>query len=276
MREIEQLIWDWRKELAPRIGPDRLEEIEEHLRELIELHLRSGTPPADAFRKAVERLGSTEIISKEFEKLQAPMWWPARLAIFGMVATFLAAPFLGYRFSSKPNGYLLAAHVFAITIGYVMTFHLGALGICYTLQRQFGEFSASRLRSLSNICFGFSCVAAIFTTIGTVLGMVWASRAWGRAWAWDAKETGAFVTIIWLLMLAVAGRRHLVSAHVLMLMSIVANFIVGMAWFAPNLTGLHAYHHLMSVMLAIVGVGNGVFLLFGLAPAGWLRSRAAR
>src|SRR4051812_47664475 len=112
MREIEQLISEWRKELARRIGPERLEEIEEHLRELIEVNLRSGTPPAEAFRKAADRLGSTEIISKEFEKLQPPMWWPARLAIGGIVATFLLAALLVSRFFIKANDYLLAAHVF--------------------------------------------------------------------------------------------------------------------------------------------------------------------
>src|SRR3954468_5205907 len=112
MREFEQLISEWRKQLTPRIGPQRLEEIEEHLRDLIEAETTSGAPPAEAFRTAAARLGSPETISNEFEKLQPPMWWPARLAILGIIATSLLAPFLVIRFFSKPNGYLLAAHVF--------------------------------------------------------------------------------------------------------------------------------------------------------------------
>ncbi len=33
-------------------------------------------------------------------------------------------------------------------------------------------------------------------TIGTFLGGIWANESWGRYWSWDAKETWAFISII--------------------------------------------------------------------------------
>ncbi len=33
-------------------------------------------------------------------------------------------------------------------------------------------------------------------TIGTFLGAIWANESWGRYWSWDAKETWAFISII--------------------------------------------------------------------------------
>lgn len=33
-------------------------------------------------------------------------------------------------------------------------------------------------------------------TVGTFLGGIWANESWGRYWSWDAKETWAFISII--------------------------------------------------------------------------------
>ena len=43
----------------------------------------------------------------------------------------------------------------------------------------------------SMIMFGF-----LFFTAGTILGAVWAAKAWGGFWSWDPKETWAL--IVWL------------------------------------------------------------------------------
>lgn len=40
-------------------------------------------------------------------------------------------------------------------------------------------------------------VGLVFTTVFLVTGMIWAKRAWGVAWAWDARMTSALV--LWLI-----------------------------------------------------------------------------
>src|SRR5687768_12953966 len=40
-------------------------------------------------------------------------------------------------------------------------------------------------------------VGFVFATVFLVTGMIWAKRAWGIAWAWDARLTSALV--LWLI-----------------------------------------------------------------------------
>jgi ABC-type transport system involved in cytochrome c biogenesis permease subunit len=53
------------------------------------------------------------------------------------------------------------------------------------------------MRSLTRVTFLLGCVAAGLTAIGIILAMFWARTEWGRYWAWDEKEIGAFVVIVW-------------------------------------------------------------------------------
>jgi hypothetical protein len=282
MREIEQLILEWRKNLASRFGPERLEEIEEHLREAIEKGLAAGLGAREAFDAAVKRLGTPEAISAEFEKLRPAMWWPARLAIAATVLTAVLLPaLLAFRFAGRPSDYLLSVHVFAITMGYLLTFLLGALGICYVSQRSLGELTPSLTQSLNRISFGFGMSALVLTAIGTILAMLWAQRAWGRAWAWDPKELGGLATLAWLTCVTISARRERTRTRAVMLMNVLGNIVVGIAWFGtagygrfgrlPASTGVPIF----SILCGLIIVGSLAFFLLGLAPAGWLRRNRA-
>lgn len=282
MREIEIFIAEWRKKLIGKVPPERIKEIEEHLRELVDERMRKGASEKNAFDAAVKMLGSTEAISAEFEKLEPTLWWPARIAIaVAAVAAFLLPALLLIRFHNRPPeflwaNYVLGIHVYAVTLGYGATFLLGGLGICYVCQRMFGYLSPGRMRSISKLCFEFSLVAAILTGFGIVLGMIWTAGAWGRIWSWDAKETGGLVTFVGLLAIAICSRRKIVSTHALMLMTLLQNIVVATAWFAPNLTAAHAYRTATYSMLALTTAASIVFVLLGFAPAGWLKLRKAR
>jgi hypothetical protein len=282
MREIENLIVEWRKKLTGKVAPERIEEIEEHLREIIDEGTRKGLSEKSAFDAAINTLGSTEAISAEFEKLEPPPWWPARIAIAVAAITALLLPaLLLVRFQNRPAeflwaNYILGAHVYAVTLGYGATFLLGGLGICYVCQRLLGDLTPGRMRSLSTICFQLSVAAALLTGLGVILGMVWASGAWGRIWAWDAKETGGFATFIGLVTIAICSRRKTISTHALMLMTVLQTFVVAMAWFAPNLIATHAYRTASASILAVTTAASIVFFILGLSPAGWLKPREAR
>ncbi|MGH2726691.1 MAG: c-type cytochrome biogenesis protein CcsB [Actinomycetota bacterium] len=48
--------------------------------------------------------------------------------------------------------------------------------------------------TFDNLAFRSHAIAFPIWTFGTICGAIWASKAWGRYWGWDPKETWAFVT----------------------------------------------------------------------------------
>src|ERR1035438_8307115 len=72
MFDLDQTISDWRRKmLAAGIKtPVPLEELEIHLREEIEQHIKSGLNEAEAFQAAVEKIGQADQLQKEFKKVK--------------------------------------------------------------------------------------------------------------------------------------------------------------------------------------------------------------
>src|SRR5688572_14482916 len=137
MHRLEQQIADWRKNMtADRgIGRETLEELENHLREMIDEHLRRGLSESEAFQKAMAQVGSPLAISSEFGKLTHSMWWPVKVAIgLGLAAAVEIAILMVARFDGRSSGLLLATHVLTVTLGYLGTFLIGGVGICFVLQ----------------------------------------------------------------------------------------------------------------------------------------------
>jgi len=48
--------------------------------------------------------------------------------------------------------------------------------------------------TLDSLAFRAHAIAFPIWTFGTICGAIWASKAWGRYWGWDPKETWAFIT----------------------------------------------------------------------------------
>ena len=280
MHNLDKLILEWRKTAAtPNVSAETLDELETHLRETAAQFVRSGMTVSDAFQRAVSELGAMPGISSEFRKLDQPIWFPVKLAIGVTALTALAAlviaiAVIGRRGSSVAS-LLLATHVFVITLGYTMTLLIGGMGICFVSQRCFEDFSTSRLQSISRVSFVLSGVALLFTTMGVILGMAWAKITWGRYWAWDAKETGGFCVIVWLVFYLLAHRFFKSSARGILTVSMLGNIVVSLAWFGPQLNGLHQYGTFSQSMLLMAVVANLVFFAIGYCPAGWLRSKQA-
>ena len=183
MHNLEQLIAEWRKTMmtAPNVGPETLDELENHLRENVDQLVRSGMSKPEAFQRAVAQLGSAPTIASEFQKLDQSTWLPVKVAIGVGVAVALAlVGFLFARFEGGRSSFLLACHVFTVTLGYMTLFLSGALGICFVCRRCCSEFSPVRLQFLLRVSFRFGCVAACLTTVGVGLAMVWARAEWGR------------------------------------------------------------------------------------------------
>jgi ABC-type transport system involved in cytochrome c biogenesis permease subunit len=131
------------------------------------------------------------------------------------------------------------------------------------------------MRSLTRATFVLGWVAAGLTAVGVILGMVWAKSEWGRYWAWDAKEIGGFSVVAWLACFLFAHRFAAGGARGVLVVSVLGNIVVSLAWFGANLLdGLHRYGTPNYSLLLLAAIAlNFAFFLIGLAPAGWLRPR---
>ncbi len=72
MSNLERAIAEWRRQMAASgvKTSESLNELEAHLRDDVEHSIRSGRSAEQAFEGAVQRLGSTEAIRKEFSKCE--------------------------------------------------------------------------------------------------------------------------------------------------------------------------------------------------------------
>ena len=92
-------------------------------------------------------------------------------------------------------------------------------------------------------------IALLFTSVGTILGGIWADQSWGRFWGWDPKENGALLIVLWLIWVLHAQ----ISGHVNRLNAVALlaalSMIVAIAWFGVNLlsVGLHSYGFITGV-----------------------------
>jgi len=271
MHKLDQLLAEWRRNMktAPRLGRETLDELENHLRENVDHFVRSGMTEAEAFRRAVTELGTAPRIASEFQKLDESTWLPVKVIIGIGVTEALALTFLLIaRMDAGRLTFLLATHVFMITLGYTTTFLVGALGICFVGQRCFSDFTPLRERSLTRVTFILGCVAAGLSAVGVILGMVWAKAEWGRYWAWDAKEIGGLSVVVWQAFFLSFHRFAGGSARGVFGLSVLGNIVVSLSWFGANNYGTGNH----SLLLATVAF-NVVFFLLGFAPAGWLRPR---
>lgn len=281
MHNLEKSIAEWRKTMmaAPAVSHETLDELENHLRENVEQLVRSGMTEPEAFEHAVAQLGGARMIGSEFRKLDQSTWLPVKLVIgFGLMSALAMMIFVIAQLDVGRMNFLLASHVFLVVLGYTTTFLVGALGVCFVAQRCLSDFSPFRMRSLTRVTFLLGCVAASLTAVGIILGMFWAKTEWGRYWAWDKKEIGAFVVIAWQLCFLFAHRLSHVTIRGVLVMSLLGNIVVGLGWFGANLLhdGLHSYGMRNYALLLLAAViSNFAFFLIGLAPAGWLRSRKA-
>jgi ABC-type transport system involved in cytochrome c biogenesis permease subunit len=122
-------------------------------------------------------------------------------------------------------------------------------------------------------------VAALgLTGLGVVLGAFWTRETWGRFWGWDAREVGGAAVVLWdAFMLVVLTRRPL-GPHATLILGLVGNVVVALAWFGPNLIGinLHAYGYPpLAVPLAVFIIAQVAFACLGLVPPGGWRAKRA-
>jgi hypothetical protein len=277
MSNVEKLIADWRKSMmaAREVGPETADELETHLREHIDQLVRSGMTESEAFPRAVQQLGGARMLGAEFQKLDHRSWWGTKLvAALGLLLALANLTFVIVLLNAGKINFLLAAHAFLVGMGYSTTFLVGALGVFFVAQRCFSPFLPFRSRSLTRLTFVLGCIAAGMTVAGVILGMLWAKIEWGRYWAWDIREIGAFAVVLWQVCFLFTHQFTRTSARGILMMSLLGNIVVALAWFGANMLSSPAQYWTFYQSLLMVGVvSNLAFFIAGLAPAGWIRAR---
>lgn len=274
MHNLESQIAAWRESMTGKVPAETIEELEAHLRETMQDHLRVKKTEAEAFELAVAQLGSAPQLAGEFQKVGSKVWWPVKAAtIGGSVLALLSLFFVAAFVTNRPLGGLLATHVFAVTVGYVSVLLMGGIAVCAVGQRAFSELSASQSQSFSKALFWFSVIAGSCTAVAIALGMIWAKMSWGYSWSWDLEETGGLSVLLWSIFFLGAQRARSISFHGLMLLGLIGNMIVALAWFAPTTLESGNYSPRSYGAMALIILPSLIALGAGLLPAGWLRKK---
>jgi hypothetical protein len=286
MPELERWIEAWRASLAGTAAgrPEVAEELEGHLREDVRRLLGAGESERRAWELALARLGNPAALAGEFAKVPLapapwlPVWVAAGVAY---VLTVGLAWALGMRFQAGGMGALLLLHVAAVTVGYSATFLAGFLAVCYVAARPFRDLSAGQARFLSRALLVVHGLAFALSAAGVVLGGFWARDHLGRFWGWDSRETAALLLLAWDLALVAYWWRRPVADRSGVLLGLVGNVVVSLAWVGPALLGggAHGYGRQEWTILLLLGgfvLAQPALFAAGFAPPGWLRARAAR
>ena len=179
------------------------------------------------------------------------------------------------------SNFWLATHVVVITIGYSATFFAGFMGIAYVFLGVFTKtLDHERGKSLSKMIYGVICFAAVTSFVGTVLGGIWADQSWGRFWGWDAKENGAALIVLMLLLILHARWGGMVKDRGVVVLAISCNIITAWSWFGTNMlgVGLHSYGFTQSAVfwLAVFILSQLVIMGIGMIPMSLWRSKFQR
>jgi hypothetical protein len=240
MNELDGLIAGWRRNMtgAGMKPAVELDELESHLREEINSLIASGMGEREAFETAKSRLGAPASVGREFEKLRirSPKVVKIGTAIW-VLGSILPAVFL---FRGLHVGPLLFSHVILITAGYLAAFVLGLFGAV-----QIGSMAQGGVtwRGLSNAVHQFTRIATVMVVAGFILGCFWSRENLGSYFRADSRELGGIMVGLWLAMLWKAQNSGKSSKQSVMLLSVGASLVAGLAWFGAPLIGVKAIQH---------------------------------
>jgi len=147
------------------------------------------------------------------------------------------------------QSFWMKLHVPMMFVGYANFTVASLIGLAYLLgnwSTRHGGALAARLPSpeqMDEVMYRAIALGFLFFTVATILGAVWAARAWGGFWSWDPKETWAL--IVWL---NYAGYLHARvvkgwRGNSMAWWSFLSLWVVSFCFLGVNLflSGLHSY-----------------------------------
>ena len=175
------------------------------------------------------------------------------------------------------TNFWLSTHVTTIAIGYCAGVLAAVLGNVYIFSKLWNLSVPDKSRhvgtkffgDLAKITYGVLCFGVLFSTVGTILGGVWANDSWGRFWGWDPKENGALMLVLGFLATLHARMGGHLREHGIAVASVFLGIIVIWAFYGVNLygIGLHSYgfDESKSMVTKVYYAIQGSVLLLGIA-----------
>ncbi len=206
-------------------------------------------------------------------------------ALVGVIGLFIAN---GYEMLDKKDtmpslvavldtNFWLATHVTAITTGYSAGMLAAVLASVYLVTKAFGVRRSDPTfhHSLGRMVYGVLCFALIFSTVGTILGGIWANDSWGRFWGWDPKENGALLIVLSQLVILHARMGGYLREHGLCMATAFGGTVIAFSWWGVNLlgVGLHSYGFTSGIHDALWTYYGLQWAVVGLGAYTWLRER---
>ena len=150
---------------------------------------------------------------------------------------------MGMLAAALNTNFWLTTHVITIACGYAGCVAAGLLAHVSLARSFFRRSSQPAGDSIDRCVYGILAFGFTFTVIGTVLGGLWADRAWGRFWGWDPKENGALLIILWCAFLFHVRSGKIITERGFAAGAIIGVILVMFAWIGVNLLGIgmHAY-----------------------------------
>ncbi len=246
-------------------------------------------PPISTLYETILFITATAVLVSLFiEYVNRQRVAVAMASFLGMVGMFIA-----YRYEVKEGvdtmpslvavldtNFWLATHVTIINIGYAAGMLAGAIAHVYIFSRllNFKKDNKEYYRSLNRMVYGILCFGLLFSTVGTILGGIWANDSWGRFWGWDPKENGALMIVLWSLVILHAKMGRFIKELGISQGAIVLAMIVAFSWWGVNQlgVGLHSYGFTSGIMNALVVYWGFELLVIALGALVWLRDRNDR
>ncbi|GMU91200.1 MAG: hypothetical protein AMXMBFR4_02580 [Candidatus Hydrogenedentota bacterium] len=155
------------------------------------------------------------------------------------------------------TNFWLSTHVTTVTMGYSAGLLAAAIAHIYIIGRLIGFRKEDKAfyKNLSRMTYGVICFGLVFSTVGTVLGGIWANDSWGRFWGWDPKENGALMIVLWELAMLHARMGGYIRDLGFAVASTFGAIIVAFSWWGVNLlgVGLHSYGFTSGIMPILLG-----------------------
>jgi hypothetical protein len=274
MFDLEEQIRKWRLSLpeALRGRTEAVDELESHVRDDWQRLVAAPLEPAQAWQEALRRLGDSGQLAAEFARVPAMPagWLPARVALYVPAIVALLALAVAYRLGGGRGDWLLAAHVFCVTLGYVTAFVVGALAVWSIFSRALAGWGERHAGALHAAAARLTLTSLTLTAVGVVLGSVWSFDSWGQVWGWDLAEIGGLAVLTWNGVLAYCLWRRPRAGIPEMLLGVAGNIVVSLSWFGPALWGnMHSYgvnHSRATLLLASFVMVQLLILCVPLVP----------
>jgi cytochrome c-type biogenesis protein CcsB len=147
------------------------------------------------------------------------------------------------------QSFWMKLHVPMMFVGYANFTIASLVGLAYLLTQR-SELRGGRLACTlpplevqDDVMYKAIALGFLFFTVATILGAVWAARAWGGFWSWDPKETWAL--IVWLNYAGYLHARVVKGWHgrSMAWWSFMSLWVVTFCFLGVNmfLSGLHSY-----------------------------------